>query len=148
VTVFWLVSGLHYPRLTGRAQASSREHVARNTSVNRYGERMSKAPSDLGEAGRELWATVTGSHELAPHLLVVLGSACRELDRAAAAEHAAAADPWQTDRYGAQKPHPGVAVARSSRLAAARLLRQLDLELPGKGFGPAHGGRLREARRG
>jgi hypothetical protein len=102
-------------------------------------------PADLGDAGRELWAIVTARHELAPHLLPVLVAAARELDRAALAEQAAAADPWQTDRYGGTKAHPGVAVARSSRLAAARLLRQLDLELPAAAgrWGAPRGGRLR-----
>lgn len=89
------------------------------------------APEGLAEAGRALWEAVTGAWDLAPHLLTVLEGACRELDRAALAEVAAAAEPWPMDRYGGVRAHPGISVARSSRLAASRLLRVLDLELPG-----------------
>jgi len=89
------------------------------------------APADLGDAGRALWAAVTGGYQVAPHLLPVLLAACRETARAEQAEADVARDgTYDADRYGARKPHPGIAVARSSRLAAARLLRQLDLAPP------------------
>ena len=86
------------------------------------------------------------SWDLSPHLLAILEGACRELDRAAEAEAAASGEPWLKDRYGAVKSHPGVGVARSSRLAAGRLLKALDLELPATGpyGGPGHGGVLRK----
>jgi len=58
----------------------------------------------------------------------VLEAACRELDTAEVAEEAVAAHGafvrGRNDGLGA---HPGLGVARSSRLAAARLLRELAL---------------------
>src|SRR6266496_2354591 len=56
----------------------------------------------------------------------------RRLDRHLAGRGAcgvAEAGEWQTDRYGRTVPHAGVQVARSSRLAMARLLRELHLDL-------------------
>jgi phage terminase small subunit len=65
---------------------------------------------------------------LDPHELATLEGACRELDRAHAAERAlASAGEYVTDRYGSPKQHPAVQVARSSRLAAARLVQALGL---------------------
>jgi hypothetical protein len=65
---------------------------------------------------------------LDPHELATLESACRELDRAHAAEQALArAGEYVTDRYGAPEQHPAVQVARSSRLAAARLVQAIGL---------------------
>jgi phage terminase small subunit len=62
------------------------------------------------------------------HALATLESACRELDRAQAAERVlATAGEFTTDRYGSPKQHPAVQVARSSRLAAARLVQALGL---------------------
>jgi phage terminase small subunit len=85
-------------------------------------------PEDFGPAGRRLWEAVTKVFVLDPHTLATLESACRELDRAHAAEQALArAGEYLTDRYGSPKQHPAVAVARSSRLAAARLVQALDL---------------------
>jgi len=56
------------------------------------------------------------------------GSACRELDRAHAAEQALTrAGEFVLDRYQQAKAHPAIAVARSSRLAAARLVQALGL---------------------
>jgi hypothetical protein len=93
------------------------------------GQSAPSAPDTLTGAGLALWTAVVDRHQVAPHLLPVLIAACRETARAERAEADVERDgAYTTDRYGAQKPHPGIAVARSSRLAAARLLRQLDLE--------------------
>ena len=85
-------------------------------------------PEDFGPAGRRLWGAVTETFILDPHQLATLESAARELDRAHAAERAlATAGEYVTDRYGSPKQHPAIAVARSSRLAAARLVEALGL---------------------
>lgn len=85
-------------------------------------------PGDLGPAGSGLWRAVTDVFVLDPHTLATLESACRELDRAHRAEQALAlAGEYVTDRYGSPKQHPAVAVARSSRLASARLVQALGL---------------------
>jgi phage terminase small subunit len=88
-----------------------------------------KPPKGLQSAQRRLWAAIVEAFELEDHHLRTLESACRELDRAERAEAAIAEQgEYVEDRYGAPKAHPAVAVARSSRLAAARLLRELGLE--------------------
>jgi phage terminase small subunit len=85
-------------------------------------------PEDLGPTGRRLWGAVTETFILDPHTLATLESACRELDRAHAAEQALArAGEFVLDRYQQAKAHPAIAVARSSRLAAARLVQALGL---------------------
>jgi hypothetical protein len=124
--------------------AARRTATAPSTAQD--GRRAPPPPSDLGEAGLDLWRAVTGAYDVAPHLLVVLESAARELDRAERAEQAVAeAGEWTSDRYGGVRAHPGISVARSSRLAAGRLLRQVDLELPTAGLGrKPHGGIRRQ----
>jgi hypothetical protein len=85
-------------------------------------------PEDLGPEGAKLWSGVLGAYRVEPHLLPVLAAAAREADTAGeAAAEVAKAGPFVRDRFGVQKPHPGIAVARSSRLASARLLRALAL---------------------
>jgi hypothetical protein len=87
-------------------------------------------PGDLGPAGHALWARIAGAYQVTPGWVTTLEAACREADRAERAEQAVAeAGEWQTDRYGRTVPHAGVQVARSSRLAMARLLRELHLDL-------------------
>jgi phage terminase small subunit len=88
-----------------------------------------KPPKGLQPGQRRLWSGVVEAFELEAHHLRTLESACRELDRAERAEARVAEDgEYVLDRYSNPKAHPAVAVARSSRLAAARLLRELGLE--------------------
>ena len=85
-------------------------------------------PEGFTAAGSALWNSVTGTFNLDQHLTAVLEAACREADVAAAADLAVAqAGAWITDARGNVRAHPGIAVARSSRLATARLLRALSL---------------------
>jgi hypothetical protein len=89
-----------------------------------------KPPKGLRLNQRRLWRSVIASYEVESHHLAILEAACRELDRAEEAEQMIADDgAYQRDRYGGRKAHPALAVARSSRLAAARLLRELGLDL-------------------
>jgi hypothetical protein len=89
---------------------------------------LRRTPEDLGPAGRTLWEDVCATFTLDPHELATLESACRELDRAHAADQALArAGEFVLDRYQQAKAHPAIAVARSSRLAAARLVQALGL---------------------
>jgi hypothetical protein len=86
-------------------------------------------PGDLGDAGRGLWQSITARYDVEGWHAPVLVAACREVDRAELAEATVRTQgAYVTDRYGGVKAHPGIAVARSSRLAAARLLRALDLK--------------------
>ena len=89
-----------------------------------------KPPKGLRPASRRLWVATIAAFEVEAHHRAILEAACRELDRAERAEELIAADgEYLEDRYGNPKAHPALAVARSSRLAAARLLRELGLDL-------------------
>jgi phage terminase small subunit len=90
-----------------------------------------RPPAELGSAGAKLWADVMREFTVEDHLQPVLLGACQEHQRAQDAEAAVARD-GQTvvDRYGGLKQHPSIAVARSSRLAVARLLGALNLDPP------------------
>jgi phage terminase small subunit len=86
-------------------------------------------PGDLGDAGRALWASIAARWQVEGRHVPVLLAACREHDRAEQAEATVRAQgAYVTDRYGGLKAHPAVGVARSSRLAVARLLRALELD--------------------
>lgn len=124
--------------LTGRrgcAAAAEAVRRARTTAAAPAGSGAAAGPpppppppQDLGPAGRGLWEAVTGVFVLDPHTLATLEAACREVDRAHAAELVLAqAGEYVTDRYRNPKVHPAVGVARSSRLAAARLIQALGL---------------------
>jgi hypothetical protein len=88
---------------------------------------------------REHW--VLDQHH--DRLLVLAGEA---FDRATAAREAIDKHGiTYTDRFGAPRTRPEVAVERDARLAFARLLRQLDLDAPGVpssplALGPRRGG--------
>jgi hypothetical protein len=89
-----------------------------------------KPPKGLRPAQRRLWKATIAAYVCEPHHLTILEAALRELDRAERAEAMIAGDDeYVLDRYSSPKAHPALAVARSSRLAAARLLRELGLDL-------------------
>jgi hypothetical protein len=90
-----------------------------------------RPPAELGPAGAALWADVLAKFEIEEHLRPVLLGACREHQRAEDAEATITRDgAYVEDRYGKISQHPAVAMARSSRLAAARLLGALNLDPP------------------
>jgi hypothetical protein len=86
-------------------------------------------PEDLGPAGRKLWAEVTAAYIIEGTHLARLEAACREADQADRADQTVMAEgEWGHDRYGNRRAHPGIAVARASRVAMSRLLTALNLE--------------------
>jgi phage terminase small subunit len=86
------------------------------------------APDGYSAAARELWSYVAAQFELEEHGRAVLASACTELSRAEALDAIVAAEGTIIeDRFGSPRPHPAIAAARSSRLAAARLIKLLNL---------------------
>jgi phage terminase small subunit len=126
----------HLSGRRGCAAAAAAAHRSRTTVAAGVSTKVETAalpdppetPEDLGPAGTGLWLAVTDVFALDPHTLATLESACRELDRAHAAEQVLAqAGEYVADRYQAPKAHPAVQVVRSSRLAAARLVQALGL---------------------
>jgi hypothetical protein len=88
-----------------------------------------KPAAHLSRRAKELWVQVTRDYVLESHNLELLRIALEALDRCEEARKILASEGIiALDRYGAPKAHPAVAIERDSRLAAARLWRELDLE--------------------
>jgi phage terminase small subunit len=100
-------------------------------------------PKHLSPAAREWFAGVVADYELEPHHLKLLALAAETWDRYCQARDALAANGLtMPGRYGQPIARPEVAIERDSRLAFARLLRELclDLEPPAESRPPRRGG--------
>jgi len=87
------------------------------------------APAHLSPAMQGWWKRVMEDYDLEAHHLLLLQGAAEAWDRmqeAAAVLHAEGISIPTAD--GGKKQHPAVNVERDSRLAFARLLRELDLD--------------------
>jgi hypothetical protein len=79
---------------------------------------------------RAWWRQVNADYELAPHHLHLLRLCCEALDTAEAARGALALHGvTHVDRHGIVRLRPEAALQRDSRLAAVRIIRELDLDL-------------------
>lgn len=99
-----------------------------------------KAPSHLRKPTREWWKRTAEDFDLEEYHLKLLTLAAEAWDRcqearAALAKHGTVYD----DRFGQPKARPEVAIERDSRIAFARMLRELalDVEAPEEGARPA-----------
>ena len=87
-----------------------------------------KAPRHLRAATRRWYLSVVSDYDLESHHLRLLQAAAEAWDRCQEARQALKRDgAYVQGRYGL-RAHPAVAVDRDSRLAFARLLRELDLD--------------------
>ena len=87
-----------------------------------------KAPRHLRAATRRWYLGVVRDFELEEHHRRLLQAAAEAWDRCQEAREALRRDgAYVEGRYGL-RAHPAVAVERDSRLAFARLLRELDLD--------------------
>src|SRR4051794_2714286 len=87
-------------------------------------------PSHLSEAMKTWWRQVTATYELAPHHQHMLRLCCEALDTAEAAREALSQHGMtHTDRHGIVRLRPEAALQRDSRLAAVRIIRELDLDV-------------------
>src|SRR5712692_9059278 len=90
--------------------------------------RLPKPPEHLRPSTRRWFEEIVRSWELEPHHLRLLVLACEAVDRCDEARERIRKDgAYVKGRYGL-RAHPAIAVERDSRLAAARLLRELDLD--------------------
>jgi len=90
------------------------------------------APDHLSDDARAWWQQVVGDFALEPHHVHLLTLACEAWDRGQQARAILDAEGLTyLDRFDAPKARPEVAVERDSRVAFARLLRELDLDLDG-----------------
>jgi phage terminase small subunit len=91
--------------------------------------RRTSAPRHLRGPTRRWYEEVLQSYELEAHHLRLLQLAGEAWDRACEAREALAAHGLTfDDRFGQPHARPEVAVERDSRLAFARLIRELDLD--------------------
>lgn len=98
-----------------------------------------KAPQHLRPETRRWWRSVVADYVLEEHHKRLLTLAAEAFDRCAEAREVLTRD-GLTIRTGddSLKAHPAVNIERDSRLAFARLVRELDLdcEPPGEGRRP------------
>ena len=89
----------------------------------------SKAPAHLRQPTRKWFEGVLTAYELEPHHLRLLQLAAEAWDRGEAAREALAAHGLTfMDRFDCPHARPEVAIERDSRIAFARLVRELDLD--------------------
>jgi phage terminase small subunit len=89
-----------------------------------------KPPSPLQPATRKWLSQVVTDFELDSHHLRLLTLACESWDRGQEAREALSEHGLTfIDRYGSPRAQPEAAIESSSRIAFARILRELSLEL-------------------
>ena len=87
------------------------------------------APTHLRAETRRWWSSVAADFELDPHHIRLLTLASESWDRGQQAREALeVAGIVFADRFGQPKARPEVAIERDSRIAFARLLRELGLD--------------------
>jgi len=94
-----------------------------------------KGPAHLKLATRRWWVSVVEDYQLEPHHIRLLTLAAESWDRCQQARQALAEHGLTfKDRFGQPHARPEVAIERDSRIAFARLLRELalDIESPGE----------------
>ncbi len=87
------------------------------------------APAHLSRKTKAWWHDVIKVYELDEHHIKLLTLACEAWDRAVEAREALnGAGLTFDDRFGQPRARPEVGIERDSRLAFAKLLRELDLD--------------------
>jgi len=89
-----------------------------------------QAPKELSKATAMWWRSVVEDFELEPHHIRLLTLAAQSWDRTQQAREAIAKHGMTySDRFGQPRQRPEVAIERDSRIAFARLIRELDLDV-------------------
>jgi phage terminase small subunit len=87
-------------------------------------------PGHLSPATKDWWRTTVRDYDLEPHHLRLLQGAAESWDRYQQARVALAKHGLTfTDDKGMVRARPEVAIERDSRIAFARLIRELDLDV-------------------
>ena len=88
-----------------------------------------KVPSHLQPATKKWWLSVCEEWDLEDHHRRLLTLAGEAWDRCCQAREAIDENgPVYTDRFGTPRARPEIAIERDSRLAFARLIRELSLD--------------------
>jgi len=89
-----------------------------------------RAPAHLSKESKTLWKKTVEKFALDDHHYPILAAALGAIDRSEQARKILDAEGLvATDRFGQKKAHPMTLVERDSRALAARLLRELGLDL-------------------
>jgi hypothetical protein len=89
-----------------------------------------RPPGHLRPATARWWASVTADYELEAHHIRLLTLAGESFDRCSAAREAIARDGLTfVDKHGQPRARPEVGIERDSRMAFARLIRELALDV-------------------
>jgi P27 family predicted phage terminase small subunit len=88
-----------------------------------------KPPDYLQPETREWFRSVVADFELEPHHIRLLTLACEAWDRGQEARLLIAAEGITVAGREGSKPHPAISIERDSRIAFARLLAQLSLDV-------------------
>lgn len=89
-----------------------------------------KAPKHLAVPTRRWWESVVAEYELEPHHIRLLTLAGESWDRCCQAREAIAEHGLTfVDRLGVPRSRPEIAVERDSRIAFARMIRELALDV-------------------
>nr|WP_083238415.1 P27 family phage terminase small subunit [Methyloceanibacter marginalis] len=92
-------------------------------------QRKPRAPQHLRPDTRTWFGSVLADYSLEPHHLKLLQAVCEAWDRLQQAREILAAEGLTIPTGdGGCKAHPCVGIERDSRLAVARLIRELDLD--------------------
>jgi phage terminase small subunit len=98
-------------------------------------------PPHLSPSAAEWWSLTVARYVLEEHHLRLLTLACESWDRCEQARQRLEAEGLTVQGREGLKPHPCAAIERESRLAFARLVRELDLDTeaprPGSNSPPA-----------
>jgi P27 family predicted phage terminase small subunit len=86
-------------------------------------------PAHLSPSARQWWQTTVDRYRLEEHHLRLLQLACEAWDRCEQARQQIERDGLTIAGREGGRPHPCVAIERDARLAVARLLRELDLDI-------------------
>lgn len=110
-----------------RSLVTAQESHAHDT-VPRSNEKQ--APAHLEPATAAWWESVVADFELEPHHVRMLTLAAESWDRCQQArEEIAKHGLTFTDRLGTPRSRPECAIERDSRIAFARLIRELNLDI-------------------
>lgn len=113
----------------GKAQ-SPKPTVLIHTPGAHPGSNKNSAPAHLRLDTAAWWGSVAEEYALEPHTLRILTLAAEAWDRGQEAREAIAKyGPVYVDRFDQPRARPEVAIERDSRIAFARLVRELALDL-------------------
>jgi phage terminase small subunit len=139
--IFWILGagGLVFPRCQGHrdrpaasfAQTFPRlNHDFLKEIILKSKAAVQKSPKHLRAATSHWWAEVVGEYELDSHHIRLLTKACEAFDRSEQAREARLKHGLTfNDRFGSPHARPECAIERDSRLAFARLVREIGLEV-------------------